>query len=109
MKALVRGLVGLSALLAAAGSASASQQVYHFVNPTFGGNPLNGSFLLSTANAQGFGPQSGQSSPDLSGLNSALSNLGSNLGSSTGAGSVGTPIIVIPSGTTTTTTNGTIP
>ncbi len=29
--------------------AFASEMVYHPVNPTFGGNPLNGSFLLSTA------------------------------------------------------------
>lgn len=58
-------------------SASASEMVYHPVNPTFGGNPLNGSFLLSTAQAQGEGAKSGAQSPDLSGLTNALSNLGS--------------------------------
>src|SRR5215467_6614528 len=55
----------------------ASEMVYHPVSPTFGGNPLNGSFLLSTAQAQGEGVKSGQQGPDLSGLNNALSNLGS--------------------------------
>ena len=57
--------------------ANASEMVYHPVNPTFGGNPLNGSFLLSTAQAQGEGVKSGNQGPDLSGLNNALSNLGS--------------------------------
>jgi curli production assembly/transport component CsgF len=57
--------------------ACASELVYHPVNPTFGGNPLNGSFLLSTAQAQGEGVKSGNQGPDLSGLNNALSNLGS--------------------------------
>jgi curli production assembly/transport component CsgF len=61
----------------AAAPASASEMVYHPVNPTFGGNPLNGSTLLSTAQAQGTGTKSGAQAPDLSGLNSALSNLGS--------------------------------
>jgi curli production assembly/transport component CsgF len=56
--------------------ALASELVYHPVNPTFGGNPLNGSFLLSTAQAQGQGTKSGAQSPDLSGLTNALANLG---------------------------------
>src|SRR6201996_8369161 len=55
---------------------TASEMVSHPVNPTFGGNPLNGSFLLSTAQAQGEGVKSGSQGPDLSGLSSALSNLG---------------------------------
>jgi curli production assembly/transport component CsgF len=59
--------------------ALASELVYHPVNPTFGGNPLNGSFLLSTAQAQGQGTKSGAQSPDLSGLTNALSNLGSTI------------------------------
>jgi curli production assembly/transport component CsgF len=54
----------------------ASQLVYQPTNPTFGGNPLNGSFLLSTAQAQGLGTKSGSNGPDLSGLDNALSNLG---------------------------------
>src|SRR5271169_414294 len=61
----------------ASAPALASELVYHPVNPTFGGNPLNGTFLLSTAQAQGEGVKSGPQGPDLSGLNSALSNLGS--------------------------------
>jgi len=63
--------------LSSAAAAQASQMVYHPVNPTFGGNPLNGSTLLSTAQTQGEGVKSGQQGPDLSGLNDALSNLGS--------------------------------
>jgi curli production assembly/transport component CsgF len=54
--------------------AIASEMVYHPVNPTFGGNPLNGSFLLSTAQAQGEGVKSGSQGPDLSSLANALSN-----------------------------------
>lgn len=76
--------------LTASASAFASEMVYHPVNPTFGGNPLNGSFLLSTAQAQGEGTKSGAQSPDLSGLTNALSNLGSTIvvsPSSTGSGS----------------------
>jgi len=64
-------------ILGASVPAFASEIVYHPVSPTFGGNPLNGSFLLSTAQAQGEGVKSGQQGPDLSGLNNALSNLGS--------------------------------
>ena len=64
-------------ILGASFPAAASEMVYHPVSPTFGGNPLNGSFLLSTAQAQGEGVKSGQQGPDLSGLNNALSNLGS--------------------------------
>jgi curli production assembly/transport component CsgF len=63
--------------LSASAPALASEMVYHPVSPTFGGNPLNGSFVLSTAQAQGEGVKSGQQGPDLSGLNNALSNLGS--------------------------------
>jgi curli production assembly/transport component CsgF len=85
----------------ASAPAFASELVYHPVNPTFGGNPLNGSFLLSTAQAQGEGTKSGQQSPDLSGLDNALSNLGSTvvIGGSGGNGS----------GTTNNGSNGTTP
>jgi len=55
----------------------AGSLVYHPVNPTFGGNPLNGTPLLSQAQAQGEGVKSGPQGPDLSGLNNALGNLGS--------------------------------
>src|SRR6201996_5153425 len=55
--------------------AMASEMVYHPVNPTFGGNPLNGAPLLSQAQAQGEGVKSGSQGPDLSGLEQALSGL----------------------------------
>lgn len=87
--------VGLVASMTA--SAVAGQLVYQPTNPTFGGNPLNGSFLLSTAQTQGAGVKSGQQqTPDLSGLDNALSNLGN---VNQGTGSTGTsPVIVIQSG-----------
>jgi curli production assembly/transport component CsgF len=88
----------------ASGPALASEMVYHPVNPTFGGNPLNGSFLLSTAQAQGEGTKSGAQSPDLSSLTNALSNFGANGGGSGsgngssggGGGSGGGTVVVIP-------------
>jgi curli production assembly/transport component CsgF len=78
-----RTLIIAAGLALAASSASASSLVYTPVNPTFGGNPNNGPNLLAQAQAQGLGTQAGQNSPNLSGLNSALSNLGSGLGSGT--------------------------
>ena len=39
-------------LLAMSTSVLATELVYEPLNPSFGGNPLNGSFLLSKANAQ---------------------------------------------------------
>lgn len=87
--------VGLAATTAM--PALSGQLVYQPTNPTFGGNPLNGSFLLSTAQTQGAGVKSGQQqSPDLSGLNSALGNLGNINGGSGSSGS--SPVIVIDSG-----------
>ena len=83
--------------MSASATALASQLVYHPINPSLGGNPLNGSTLLSTAQAQGEGTKSGQQQPDLSGLDSALSNLGNNLGTNTGGNNGGSsPIIVVP-------------
>lgn len=88
-------IIAIAALsVSASAPALASELVYHPVSPTFGGNPLNGSFLLSTAQAQGEGTKSGQQGPDLSGLDNALSNLGSTL-------------IVNPNGTNGTPNNGT--
>lgn len=49
--------------LGASAPAFASELVYHPISPSFGGNPLNGSFLLSTAQAQGEGAKCGQRSP----------------------------------------------
>jgi curli production assembly/transport component CsgF len=70
------------AVMTAFSPAVASQLVYTPISPTFGGNPLNGTFLLGTAQGQGFGAKSGQSaaSPDLSGLTSALSGLSGSTG-----------------------------
>ncbi|KAA1183979.1 curli assembly protein CsgF [Rhizobium tropici] len=87
--------IGLAAIMAV--PALAGQLVYQPTNPTFGGNPLNGSFLLSTAQTQGAGVKSGQQqTPDLSGLNNALGNLGN---VNQGTASTGTsPIIVIGNG-----------
>jgi curli production assembly/transport component CsgF len=79
--------------MSASAPAFASELVYHPVSPTFGGNPLNGSFLLSTAQAQGEGTKSGQQGPDLSGLENALNSgtatiIGGN-GSSSGGNNSG--------------------
>ena len=67
---------GLVAGIFLSSSAFATEQVYRPISPTFGGNALNGNFLLSTAQAQGNGVRSGQQGPDLSGLNNALSGIG---------------------------------
>jgi len=48
----MRRLLGIVALaIGVATDAGAGQLTYQPVNPTFGGNPLNGSFLLGVANA----------------------------------------------------------
>jgi curli production assembly/transport component CsgF len=49
--------IALAAVALAAGfaaSAQASPMVYQPVNPTFGGNPFNGAYLLSTAAANNY-------------------------------------------------------
>ena len=46
----LRMLIAAGALLAFAGQAT--ELVYTPINPSFGGNPLNGSFLLNKAQAQ---------------------------------------------------------
>ena len=79
MSKRIRAMVAM-ATIAATGvgtSVSASELVYHPTNPTFGGNPQNGSFLLSQAQAQGEGVKSGSQGPDLSALTNALSGIGS--------------------------------
>ena len=70
--------------------AFASEQIYRPVSPALGGNPNNGAFLLSTAQAQGAGVKSGNQGPDLSGLTNALSGTGSGTGAGTGTGGTGT-------------------
>jgi curli production assembly/transport component CsgF len=80
--ACVVGVVGLLT------PAFATEQVYHPINPALGGNPNNGSFLLSTAQSQGEGAKSGNQGPDLSGLANALNGVGS-AGSGGGGGGTG--------------------
>ncbi|NEW86067.1 MULTISPECIES: curli assembly protein CsgF [Rhodopseudomonas] len=71
-------LLAAAALVILTAPSLATEQIYRPVSPTFNGNPLNGNFLLSTAQAQGMGAKSGSNNtPDLSGLSSALSNIGS--------------------------------
>lgn len=45
-------VIGLGALAALCANAQASELVYTPVNPSFGGNPLNGSVLMNQATAQ---------------------------------------------------------
>ena len=69
--------------------ALATEQGYHPISPALGGNPNNGTFLLSTAQAQGEGVKSGNQGPDLSGLTNALSGIGSGNGNGSGSGGSG--------------------
>lgn len=66
-------------LCLAAGSAGASQLIYTPVDPSFGGNPLNGTFLLSIANQQAQenapNPLDGLSGLDLTSLSNSLNGL----------------------------------
>ena len=55
MNILKVATLGSLLFVAAAGAASASQLVYRATNPSFGGDPLNGNWLLSQASAQGEG------------------------------------------------------
>jgi curli production assembly/transport component CsgF len=57
MKLLQTAFLAATFVLAA-GGASASEIVYRPVNPSFGGDPLNGNWLLSQASAQGEGASS---------------------------------------------------
>jgi curli production assembly/transport component CsgF len=87
-------VVGAISVVGLATSGTASQLTYAPVNPTFGGNPLNGSYLLAVGQSQGYGlvQKNQANNPDLTGLDNALSNLTTNLNTSPS-----TPIIVIPS------------
>lgn len=69
--------------------AFATEQVYHPISPALGGNPNNGAFLLSTAQAQGEGVKSGNQGPDLTPLTNALSGIGNTNGGGTGGGNSG--------------------
>ena len=85
------GVVGVLGVVVLSSAAFATEQVYHPVSPTFGGNPSNGPFLLSVAQAQGEGVKSGNQGPDLSGLANALSGNG-------GGGGAATSLVANPTG-----------
>ncbi|CCB67681.1 conserved exported protein of unknown function [Hyphomicrobium sp. MC1] len=87
LKIVMRTVGMVLSLVCLAGDSGATQLVYHPANPTFGGNPLNGSYLLSQAQAQGLGTKSGAAGPDLSGLENSLNNIG--------AGGGGGSVIVV--------------
>ena len=74
------------AALSFSAPAFATEQVYHPISPTFGGNPGNGPFLLSVAQGQGEGINSGNQGPNLTGLTNALNGLSTG----TTAGTTGT-------------------
>jgi len=50
-KTIKKGLLAIVAVMCSA-TIFATELVYTPINPSFGGNPLNGSFLLSKANSQ---------------------------------------------------------
>lgn len=58
MKLLRPAFLAATLMLAASGAADASEIVYRPINPSFGGDPLNGNWLLSQASAQGEGASS---------------------------------------------------
>jgi curli production assembly/transport component CsgF len=76
----------------------ATEQVYHPISPALGGNPSNGTFLLSTAQAQGEGVNSGNNGPTIN-----FPNLTPTTPTTGGSGSSGSST----SGSTGSTTNGT--
>jgi curli production assembly/transport component CsgF len=79
--ALVVGVIGFLA------PAFATEQVYHPVSPTLGGNPSNGTFLLSTAQAQGEGVNSGNQGPTINFPNLTTTGGGGGGGNTGGSGS----------------------
>ncbi|WP_245417904.1 curli assembly protein CsgF [Cohaesibacter celericrescens] len=48
----MKGIIALTGFLLFTGPALSAELTYTPVNPSFGGNPLNSSHLISTANAQ---------------------------------------------------------
>jgi curli production assembly/transport component CsgF len=81
--ACVAGMIGLLT------PAFATEQVYHPISPALGGNPSNGTFLLSTAQAQGEGVNSGNQGPNLTPL---LNSLGSAAGGAAGGAATGSTV-----------------
>jgi curli production assembly/transport component CsgF len=74
-----------AALLGAASSAGASELTYRPVNPSFGGNGLNSTFLMQGAQVQGMGAKKDRQQQQFPDINFP------DLGNVTG----GTPIIII--------------
>jgi hypothetical protein len=67
MRIVTIAMLSAGILAAATASVSASQLTYKPVNPSFGGDPQNGNWLLSQASAQGKAASgSGSSSPGFS-------------------------------------------
>lgn len=58
MKLLQSALLAATLTVVAASSSVASELVYRPINPSLGGDPLNGNWLLSQATAQGEGASS---------------------------------------------------
>jgi curli production assembly/transport component CsgF len=81
--ACVAGMIGFLT------PAFATEQVYHPISPALGGNPSNGTFLLSTAQAQGEGVNSGNQGPNLTPL---LNGLGSAAGGAAGGAATGSTV-----------------
>lgn len=52
MKWLLLGIIAFGTVLVEVPGARATEMVYTPINPSFGGNPLNGTFLLNQATAQ---------------------------------------------------------
>lgn len=71
--------------------ALATEQVYHPISPTFGGNPSNGPFLLSTAQTQGEGANSGNNGPTINfpAINTGTGNTGGTGGNGNNSGNSG--------------------
>lgn len=77
LSAIARLLCGAGFYAAVGGTAMASQLIYTPVNPTFGGNPLAGSFLMGIAQQQASenAPGANLASLDLSGLSQSMQDL----------------------------------
>lgn len=58
MKLLQTALLAATVTIAAGSTGFASELVYRPINPSLGGDPLNGNWLLSQASAQGEGASS---------------------------------------------------
>lgn len=58
MKLLQTALLAATVAIASGGAGFASELVYRPINPSLGGDPLNGNWLLSQATAQGEGASS---------------------------------------------------